>query len=152
LDQKRPYPSRTATEASYGSKTNLMGNASEMGYGRAGSPAPSLPPLDTNGYPQAPQRTMTANSQNQWNRGPAPPRMPSAMADRGYSESPVSYSDNQAPPQLRPFTPQTQGSMDNYGRPLMPRTMDDFNGRSNTPLGPAPSMGRRTPFDPNMNQ
>lgn len=140
LDQKRPFPSRTVTgssamsNASFASNAPLMGNASDMGYGRSASPAPSLPPLDTNGFP-GPQRTMTANSNNsQWNRGP--PRMPSAMGDRGYTESPVSYTDNNQSP---------QSATDPYGRP-MPRAVGDL--RSNTPMG-APSMGRRTPFDPN---
>jgi hypothetical protein len=148
LDQKRPFQNRTVTGSStgsFGSNAPLMGNASDMGYGRSGSPAPSLPPLDTNGYPLPPQRTATANSQNsQWNRGPSggPPRMPSAMGDRGYTSSPVSY-DNQSP-LLNSF--QGQNSVDSYGRP-MPRAVGDL--RSNTPAGPAPSMGRRTPFDPN---
>jgi hypothetical protein len=148
LDQKRPFQHRTVTGSStgsFGSNAPLMGNESEMGYGRSGSPTPSLPPLDTNGYPLPPQRTATANSQNsQWSRGPpsGPPRMPSAMGDRGYTSSPVSY-DNQSSP-FNGF--QGQNSMDNYGRP-MPRAVDEL--RSNTPVGPAPSMGRRTPFDPN---
>jgi len=150
LDQKRPFPNRSLTGSSavsttsFGSNAPLMGNASDMGYGRSGSPAPSLPPLDTNGFPAAPQRTMTANSQNSsWNRGPpdGPPRMPSAMGDRGYTQSPVSYTDNRSP-----SAPRSQAGMDSYSRP-MPRQIDDL--RSNTPSGPAPSMGRRTPFDQN---
>ena len=142
LDQKRPFPSRTVTgssamsNASYASNAPLIGNASEMGYGRSASPAPSLPPLDTNGFPGGPQRTATANSNNsQWNRGPpGPPRMPSAMGDRGYTQSPVSY-DGQSP----------RSATDAYGRPI-PRAVGEL--RSNTPMG-APSMGRRTPFDQN---
>ena len=141
LDQKRPFPSRNVTgssamsNTSYASNAPLMGNASDMGYGRSASPAPSLPSLDTNGFPTAPQRTMTANSNSsQWSRGPSggPPRMPSAMGDRGYTQSPVSYTENQSP----------QSATD-PNRPN-PRPAGDF--RSNTPMG-APSMGRRTPFD-----
>lgn len=155
LDQKRPFGNRTVTGSSTASATSfnsnapLMGNASDMGYGRSGSPAPSLPPLDTNGYPAPPQRTMTANSNaSNWNRGPqGPPRMPSAMGDRGYTASPVSY-ENQSPASY------TQSPLDQYGRP-MPRAVaelsgQDFAGRSYTPAGPAPSMGRRTPFDQNQ--
>jgi hypothetical protein len=148
LDQKRPFNSRTPTNGtaggSFASNAPLMGNASDMGYGRSASPAPSLPPIDTNGYPAAPQRTMTANSNpNNWNRGPgAPPRMPSALGDRGYTASPVSY-ENQSPGAFN------QSPVDSYGRP-MPRAVDGLNGRSYTPAGPAPSMGRRTPFDQNM--
>lgn len=155
LDQKRPFGNRTVTGSSVGSAASfnsnapLMGNASDMGYGRSGSPAPSLPPLDTNGYPAPPQRTMTANSNaSNWNRGPqGPPRMPSAMGDRGYTASPVSY-ENQSPASYN------QSPSDQYGRP-MPRAVaelsgQDFAGRSYTPAGPAPSMGRRTPFDQNQ--
>jgi hypothetical protein len=151
LDYKRPFPSRTATSvstksaSSYASNTPLIGNASDMGYGRSGSPVPILPPLDTNGYPTAPGRTMTPNSNaSNWNRSPqnGPPRMPSAMGDRGYTASPVSYTDNQSPS----GPAYNQGSMDNYGRP-MPRQVDELSGRSYTPGGPAPSMGRRTPFE-----
>lgn len=145
LEQKRPYGNRTvtgastATTASYGSNAPLMSNASDMGYGRSASPAPSLPPLNTN-FPAMPQRTMTANSNASFNRGPpGPPRMPSAMGDRGYTASPMSY-DHQSPDAYN------QTPMNPYARP-MPRAVDELNGRSFTPAGPAPSMGRRTPFD-----
>ncbi|KAL2076062.1 hypothetical protein VTL71DRAFT_1005 [Oculimacula yallundae] len=137
LGQKRPGSSRNVTGSSFASNAPLMGNASDMGFARSGSPAPSLPPLDTNGYPSAPQRTMTANStgSNNWNRGPQPPRMPSAMGDRAFTASPVSYDNGSSA---------TGSPLDPYGRPL-PRAVGDL--RSNTPSGPAPSMGRRTPFD-----
>lgn len=138
LDQKRPLPSRNmtgmsaASNTSFASNAPLMGNASDMGYGRSASPAPSLRQLE-NGFP-APQRTMTSNSYGQ-----GPPRMPSAMGDRGYTASPVSY-DNQSPPAPYGNSP----PIDPYGRP-MPRAVDDL--RSNTPSGPAPSMGPRMPFN-----
>lgn len=144
LNQKRPFPSRNATgrsamsNTSYSSKDPLMGNASDMGFSRSASPAPSLPPLDTNDFPSAPQRTMTGNSNNtQWNRGPpsGPPRMPSAMGDRGYTQSPVSYNDPPSP----------QSAIDPYSRPK-PRAVGGL--RSNTPMA-APSTDRRTPFEPN---
>jgi Fungal potassium channel len=61
MEQKRPFPLRTDTSSSYASNAPLIGAAAEMGYGRSNSPAPSLPPLDTNGFP-FPQRSMTANS------------------------------------------------------------------------------------------
>jgi hypothetical protein len=140
LEQKRPFPNRTVTGSSTTSNAPLLGNASDMGYGRAASPAPSLPPLDTNGYPSAPQRSMTGSTNASQFRGApgGPPRMPSAMADRGYTQSPISYTDGRG-------TPVSQVSTDTFGRP-MPRAVGDL--RSNTPAGPAPSMGRRTPFDP----
>ncbi|KAF4629650.1 hypothetical protein G7Y89_g8493 [Cudoniella acicularis] len=142
LSANRPVPSRNITGSSFASNAPLMGNASDMGYGRSASPAPSLPPLDTNGYPAQPQRTMTSSSNgSQWNVQQGPPRMPSAMADRGFTESPVSYSDGRN-------TPVSQTSVNTFGRP-MPRAVGEL--RSNTPAGPAPSIGRRTPFDPNMN-
>jgi hypothetical protein len=158
LDQKRPVNGRSFTgasaisNASYDSNAPLMNNASDMGYGRTGSPAPSipaLPPLDTNGYPLPPTRSLTNQSNaNNWNRTPTggPPRMPSAMGDRGYTASPVSYSDGSSP-----INRPSLGSVDPYARP-MPRQVDELNGRSFTPAGPAPSMGRRTPFDPEMNR
>ena len=140
LDNKRPTPSRNGTANSFGSNAPLMSNASDMGYGRSESPAPSLPPLDRNGFP-APQRTTTANSQNgQWNRGPVRPL--NGMVDRGYTASPASYD---YPPPSSHVSNHSQESMDNYGRPLL-RGGD----RSNTPTGAPPSMGRRTPFDPNV--
>ncbi|RDL36960.1 Uncharacterized protein BP5553_04393 [Venustampulla echinocandica] len=156
LDQKRPSPTRIMTgssNASYASNAPLVGNASEMGYGRSASPAPSLrtvPQLGTNGYPAQPQRTMTSSSNNnngQGNRGPpsGPSMMPSAFSDRGYTQSPVSYTEGRNTPAAS--LSNSQGSVDGYGRP-MPRAVGEL--RSNTPLGPAPSMGRRTPFDPNV--
>jgi hypothetical protein len=167
LGQKRPSANRTVTgssTASFASNAPLMGNASDMGYGRSGSPAPSLPSLDTNGFP-SPQRTMTGNTNNSQFRGPpgprtqsamgdrgytqspvsydgrgtpVPPRMPTAMGDRGYTQSPVSYTDGRG-------TPSSESSAHTFGHPI-PRAVGDL--RSNTPSGPAPSMGRRTPFDP----
>lgn len=158
LDQKRPANGRNFTGTSLMSTTSfdsnapLMNNASDMGYGRSGSPAPSipaLPPLDTNGYPLPPARSLTNQSNaSNWNRTPTggPPRMPSAMGDRGYTASPVSYNDGSSP-----LNRQSPGGVDPYARP-MPRQVDELNGRSFTPVGPAPSMGRRTPFDPEMNR
>ncbi len=157
LDQKRPFASRTVTGSSamsttsFGSNAPLVGNASDMGYGRSGSPAPSLPPLDTNGYPLPPQRSLTGNSNvGTSNRTPpgGPPRMPSAMGDRGYTSSPVSYNDGESPSGSRPGF---AGQVDSYGRPV-PRAVNELSGRSTTPAGPAPSLGRRTPFDPEMNR
>jgi len=142
LDQKRPpFGNRNMSNTSYTSDAPLMSNAGEMGYGRSASPAPSIP---ENGF-APPQRQMTGGSINsqQW-RGPQPPRMPTAIGDRGYTQSPASF-EGRSTPQL-----QRQDTMDQYGRP-MPRAIGELQGRSNTPAGPAPSMGRRTPFDPAMN-
>ncbi|TVY86847.1 putative vacuolar membrane protein, partial [Lachnellula willkommii] len=167
LGQKRPFNGRSVTDSSTASNAPLMGNASDMGYGRSGSPAPSLRSIETNGY-SAPPRIMTGNTNNSQYRGPTPgPRMPSAMGNGGYTQSPISYTDNNGLPPRMPTamgdraytpspttymdgrgTPQSQASNDTFGRP-MPRAVGDL--RSNTPAGPAPSMGRRTPFDPYSN-
>ncbi|KAF5871557.1 putative pheromone-regulated membrane protein [Botrytis fragariae] len=142
LDQKRPLPGRSVTGSSYASNAPLMGNAGDMGR------LPDLPPLDTDMPFPAPQRTNTGGSQgSQWQRGPpqgppqGPPRMPSAMGDRGFTASPLSYADGRNTPGFP--GPQRQNTMDSFGRPIP---------RSHTPMGPgpAPSIGRRTPFDPAM--
>ncbi|TGO53051.1 hypothetical protein BOTNAR_0306g00150 [Botryotinia narcissicola] len=142
LDQKRPLPGRSVTGSSYASNAPLMGNAGEMGR------VPDLPSLDTDMPFPAPQRTNTGGSQGSlWQRGPpqgppqGSPRMPSAMGDRGFTASPFSYADGRNTPGFP--GPQRQNTMDSYGRPIP---------RSHTPMGPgpAPSIGRRTPFDPAM--
>ncbi|ESZ91960.1 hypothetical protein SBOR_7650 [Sclerotinia borealis F-4128] len=142
LDQKRPLPGRSATGLSYASDAPLVNNASDMGR------LPDLPPLDTDIPFPSPQRSNTAGSQgSQWQRGPpqgppqGPPRMPSATGDRGFTASPFSYADGRNASGF-PGS-QRQNTMDSYGRPIP---------RSHTPMGPgpAPSIGRRTPFDPAM--
>lgn len=135
FDQKRPIPSRQATNTSYASSAPLVSNASDMGYSRSGSPAPPLPTSHMAGFPGPPPRSMTANSNHSnWSRGPpgppGPPRMPSAIADRGYTASPVSYDG--------------PGPGPAHARPL-PRAVGEL--RSQTPLGSGPGMGRRMPSD-----
>ncbi|KAG9241162.1 hypothetical protein BJ878DRAFT_246179 [Calycina marina] len=146
FDLKRPAPGRNITNGSIVSNTSfasnapLMGNSSEMGYARAGSPAPSLRSLNTD-FPGPPQRSMTGNSAStNFSRPPmGPPRMPSAIGDRGHTQSPVSYEP--ANPYGLPSHVR-ENSVDSYGRPI-PRAVGDL--RSNTPTVPAPSIGRRTP-------
>ncbi|KAF7858941.1 hypothetical protein EAF04_008982 [Stromatinia cepivora] len=141
MDQKRPLPPRSITESSYASNAPLVNNASDMGR------LPDLPPLDTDMQFPGPQRANTAGSQgSQWQRGPpqgfqGPPRMESAIGDRGFTASPFSYADGRNIPGFP--GPQRQNTMDYYGRPIP---------RSHTPMGPGPtpSIGRRTPFDPAM--
>ncbi|CAG8956550.1 hypothetical protein HYFRA_00003939 [Hymenoscyphus fraxineus] len=134
MDQRRPFPQRSNT--SYASNAPLIGNAQGMADGRA-SPAPSMHG-DMNGYPAPPPRSMTSNThRSDWSSStgqygsqvglPQPPRMPSAFGDRGYTQSPVSYVEG-------------RGTPDTFGNPGPPRI--------NTPMGPPPSMARRTPFDP----
>lgn len=125
LDQKRPNPSRTETDSSgqsYSSNVPLMGAASDMGYARAGSPAPSLPSLDTKGYP-FPQRTMTGTSNgSQWQRdGPQPNRGPP-------SRQMTQDSFNGPPRQMTPGYPQDQ-----RGPPSRQMTQDSFSDRRGPP-------------------
>lgn len=88
-----------------------------------------------------------------------PNRMPSAMGDRGYTQSPVSYADGPAAlgrnasgtvgssgPQRSPQY--RQDSVDSFSRPL-PRAAGDFDGRSMTPGG-APRGSRQTSMDGNF--
>jgi hypothetical protein len=91
MEQKRPGPTRMGTSASgvsaqsYGSKTALLSNASEMGYGRPPSPVSPVDPADANGFPfKQPQRTMTGSTNgSQWQRGPQPMRNgPNGMPNR----------------------------------------------------------------------
>ncbi|KAM3066946.1 Potassium transporter [Clarireedia jacksonii] len=141
LEKARPQPGRSITGASYASNAPLLNNAGPVGYAPSSLP-PSVPEINTNVFP-GPQRTNTVGSQNsQWQRGPpqGPPQMFTPMGpDRGFTASPMSYADGRNTPGFP--GPQRQNTMDSYGRPIP---------RSNTPMGPAPSMGRRTPFDPNM--
>lgn len=136
LCQKRPHNGRTITQnssfsnESYNSNAPLIGGASDMGYGRAGSPAPSqrLPPLDTNNRQPGPQRTMTGStngSAGQQNNPQAmrmasngsvgPPRFaqgPCTQSPVPFSESPVRLGESQS----RHNTPGPQQTADNYGR------------------------------------
>ena len=127
LESKRPPPSRTLTNTSYSSNAPLMGNASDMGYGRSESPAPSLPPSRA-GYP-APIRTMTSSSQkSQWSQVQTP--------DERYNSP---YDRPGLPSHMSTVSSGSQGSFDSYGQSRPER--------SYTPAGLAPSMGRRTPFN-----
>ncbi|RAL62691.1 hypothetical protein DID88_004534 [Monilinia fructigena] len=93
------------------------------------------------------QRPPLGRFGSQWQRGSpqgipqGPPKMPSAMSDGGFTASPLSYADGRNTPGFP--GPQRQNTMDSYGRQIP---------RSHTPMGPgpAPSMGRRTPFNPTM--
>ncbi|RYC62327.1 hypothetical protein CHU98_g3885 [Xylaria longipes] len=103
LDQKRPMPSRQATNGtsvsgnSYSSRTPLVTGAAEMGFDRSRSPEPTLPNLDFNNY-QAPPRPGMAGLNRSFDRQPptnglrSPDSLPS-MPER--VRSPASpYSTN----------------------------------------------------------
>ncbi|TGJ88181.1 hypothetical protein E0Z10_g576 [Xylaria hypoxylon] len=125
LDQKRPLPSRQATNAtsasvnSYSSRAPLVASAAEMGIGRSASPTPTVPNVELNGY-QGPPRRGTAGSNGSFNPRPSsnglrsPDVLPS-MPDRvrspasgpdGFSGS-SSYSMNERNYPNRP--PYTEG-------------------------------------------
>ena len=98
-----------------------------MGYGRSGSPASSLPPLDTNGFP-APQRSMTANSNgSQWQRG-TPPPIRNGPPSRQMTQD--SSSDPRGPPS-RQMT-QNMYSSDAWGPPSRYMSPDSYS----DPRGP----------------
>jgi hypothetical protein len=150
LEQKRPFAGRTGTGGSYTANAPLLSNASSMGYERSASPVSPLPPLDTNGFPIAPQRSMTNNSAGSaWNPNfPASqprgqPRMAPAMGDRGYTQSPVSYANgvNRVPPVIgdRAYTQ----SPVSYGVNGVPSAMGD-RGYTQSPA-PYPDGGNRVP-------
>jgi hypothetical protein len=75
MDQKRPVPSRKATNGtmastnSYSSRAPLVASAADMGFDRSGSPAPTLPNLDLDSF-RGPPRSGTAGSNGTFNRQP----------------------------------------------------------------------------------
>lgn len=160
---KRPGPSRydtsvsAASAKSYASNAGLMAGAADMGYGRAGSPAPSLPGKDdTGGYP-FPKRTMTGNtattnwSQPSRNDTPGLPggpgsqrnltpldrsmtpmeRTDSPMTYGGYSNNPVDRTRNMTPME-RTTTP---GSYNPKNAPYPSRSDTAVSAMSNNHYG-----------------
>jgi hypothetical protein len=137
MDQKRPFPLRTATSSSamsntsYASNAPLMGAAGEMGYGRSESPAPSLPPLDTEGFP-FPQRSMTANSNgSQWQRGPPQQMWNGPMGPLSRQMTQDSYNSD---PRGSPSRQNTQDphSSDRRGPPSRQMTTDGYTASPTT--------------------
>jgi hypothetical protein len=157
LDQKRPLASRTGTaasNASFASNAPLMGGAADMGYGGP-SPAPTLPPLDTDGFP-FPQRTMTANSNaSHWRTGPpvrsgsvAPYPTESPSSALPYPDNPSFMEEGRATPSSRQYTPDSYFPGDAPARFMSPVSYSDPRGpptRRPTQDSYAAS-GRGTPF------
>ncbi|CAM1506385.1 Fc.00g060260.m01.CDS01 [Cosmosporella sp. VM-42] len=122
MDQKRPIPTRNGTmasTASYSSRAPLIGASSDMGYGRSGSPAPTMPDMDPNNYP--PARSYTSNS----NFGPNTPlnRMASnsnSSMRTPFTESPGQMHNDTMPPFPPPTRSATARTMDTYNQPLGP--------------------------------
>lgn len=158
LDRIRPLQSRTNTGASvssYSSRAPLVGAAAAFGYGRTGSPAPSLPDIDL----KAPlPRPSTANSQRSLASRPGMGHLNSnsnGIFRQHMTQSPAptemgsmrSYGPPMGPPP-------TSQSTDNYGQPAHydnfnqqgppSRQYDSFN--RNQQSSPAPSAsGFRPP-------
>ncbi len=144
MDQKRPsMPSRSGTSASsFSTRAPLLNNAAEPGYGRSGSPAPSIPTLpDVGGNNYGPpSRTGTSASQRSFG-GPPLPQLTRTNTggsnfggQGGYSASPATYSADRMP--SLPQTARSPVGSGGFGRP--PMSSDPYaNGRSS----PAPSAG-----------
>jgi len=146
MDQKRPYPLRTGTSSSalsntsYASNAPLIGAAGDMGYGRSESPAPSLPQLDTEGFP-FPQRSTTGNSNgSQWQRGGPQQMRNGPMGPPSRQMTQESYNSDPRGPPSRQNT-QDPYSNDRRGPPSRQMTMDGYTA-SPTSYGDA---GRDSP-------
>ncbi|KAK8015018.1 hypothetical protein PG990_008314 [Apiospora arundinis] len=87
--------------------------------------APTLPQIDFENYP--PQRPGTAQSNRSYG-GPQQRPMQNNNPSFGprYTQSPAPYGNGNMPPPQRSLTGQ---SMDPYGRPPMPRAVDQLSGR-----------------------
>jgi hypothetical protein len=143
MDQRRPYPQRSDTgvsamsNTSYASNAPLMGAAGEMGYGRGGSPVPTvptLPQLDNDGFP-FPQRSTTANSNgSQWQRGTPQPmnNSPFGPPSRQMTQE-LPYPDDSRGPLSRQMT-QDMYSPDGRGTPS--RQLTATPGTYADPRGP----------------
>ncbi len=132
MDQKRPFPLRTGTSSSamsnmsYASNAPLMGAAGEMGYGRSGSPAPSLPQLDTEGFP-FPQRSMTGNSNgSQWQKDGPQQMRNGPMGPQSRQMTQVSYNSDPRGPPSRQMT-QDSYNFDPRGPPSRQNTQDPYS-------------------------
>ncbi|KAL1840319.1 hypothetical protein VTJ49DRAFT_572 [Mycothermus thermophilus] len=122
LGRKPTMPTRSNTKmtatSQYSSSASLLGGAAEMGMSDAKSSAPSLPPIDLDGY--APARTPTAMSNRTYGPGPQLQRMASNGSSlRGYTQSPAPYSSE--------------------GMPAMPAPARAATGPYNNHQGPAPN-------------
>ncbi|KAI5467772.1 hypothetical protein BGZ63DRAFT_399321 [Mariannaea sp. PMI_226] len=128
MEKRRPPPSRSATgmtNATYSSRTPLVSNASEMGYGRPPSPQPHLPDLDFGDYRQSP--TTMANTPVNYPQQPPRPML-SNLGQNRFTETPAPMHSETMP----------------YGPPSRAptaRTMDEFS----QPTGSFNSLPPRAP-------
>ncbi|KAK3331997.1 hypothetical protein B0T19DRAFT_456507 [Cercophora scortea] len=163
LDQKRPLPSRTATTASsisqfsnnqYSSTASLLGGAAAPGMARSGSPTPTLPPTELDGYP--PVRPGTAASSRTYGPGALLQRLASngGATGNGYTASPSTYGSETMPafpPPVRSPTVGPNGGPNSgpNGGPNVGLT--GYRGGPGSNQGPARSYtgGSRPPYDGN---
>ncbi|KAK3682589.1 hypothetical protein B0T22DRAFT_288912 [Podospora appendiculata] len=163
LDQKRPLPSRTATTASstsqfsnaqYSSTTSLLGGAAAPGMARSGSPTPTLPPTELDGYP--PVRPGTAASSRTYGPGAQLQRLAfnGAATGNGYTASPATYGSETMPafpPPVRSPTGGPNGGQ-NGGPDGGPNVgLSGYRGGPRSNQAPARSYtgGSRPPYDGN---
>jgi hypothetical protein len=133
LGRKPSMPLRSDTKltaaSEYSSNASLLAGAAEMGVARSGSPGPTLPPLELDGYP--PVRTDTSSSSRSYGPGPQLQRMASngSSLRSGYTASPATYS-SEAMPSLPPPV-LSPGPYNNYRGPN-----NSYRGPDNNYRGP----------------
>ncbi|KAL2161941.1 hypothetical protein VTH06DRAFT_7726 [Thermothelomyces fergusii] len=118
LGRRPPMPTRSETKhtvgSEYSAEASLLGSAAGMGVAPPRSAAPTLPPLDLDGYP--PARTATTSSNGSYGPAPQPRRMLSNGSSlRGYTASPVHFTSEAMPSEPPPVQSPT-GSF-HYGGP-----------------------------------
>ncbi|KAJ8115048.1 hypothetical protein ONZ43_g4758 [Nemania bipapillata] len=147
MDQKRPLPTRKATNgtmasaSSYSSRTPLVSSAADMGFDRSGSPAPTLPNLDLENF-QGPPRLGTPGSNGNFNRQPPMSGLRSSSVVSSIPDrvrSPASGLDGFGGPSSPNRPPYSEGR--SVTTPSMyssrgPRPDPSFGYRNPTPSGP----------------
>ncbi|KAL2264649.1 hypothetical protein VTJ83DRAFT_7159 [Remersonia thermophila] len=120
LGRKPTMPTRSNTKmtatSQYSSRASLLGGAADMGMSDPKSSAPTLPPVDLDGFP--PTRTPTAMSNRTYGPGSQLQRMASNGSSlRGYTQSPAPYASDGMPAVPPPARAATTGPYNNYGGP-----------------------------------
>ncbi|GAP88329.1 putative pheromone-regulated membrane protein [Rosellinia necatrix] len=151
LDQKRPLPSRQATNgtmasaSTYSSRTPLVASAAEMGFDRSASPAPTLPKIDFYN-PQGPPRVGSFGSNSSFNRHPSVNglRSPDSLVSMPERvRSPASGPDGFGGPSLYSVNEPTVPSRPLYAESRSITAPSIYSNRGPRP-SPAPS-GYQTP-------
>ncbi|KAK4128543.1 hypothetical protein N657DRAFT_563133 [Parathielavia appendiculata] len=148
MGRKQPMPRRSETKlttaSEYSSNASLLAGAAEIGVARSGSPAPTLPPVELDGYP--PVHTATSVSNRSYGPGPQLQRMGSngSSLRNGYTASPSMYSSETMPSHPPPVM--SPGPYSNHRGPGPNRTRDrlPYSGDNRSPFDD-PSSGRASP-------